>query len=77
MTVHCHSTQILNFLTRHNLTREKGARLFGVPISTFYNWTRGIRTPNHSAIRLIEVFTALEILSQEVLRSLVAQSLQK
>lgn len=54
---------------------EKGmANYLGVPVHTYRKWINGTRTPNASAVHLIELLGILEALAPNIVSNLIEQA---
>lgn len=59
------------FMTRRALDQDNLAGLMAVPVNTIKKWTSGVRNPNASAVRLLEVFVILEVMAPDFLDALL------
>ena len=41
-----------------NLTRELGAKLFGIDLRNYYRWVNGETTPSKTVMQLVKLYTA-------------------
>lgn len=60
------TTGVIALVTRLDLNEDEAAALFGVPVHTYRKWRNGTRSPNASAVRLLEVLTLVEIMNPEL-----------
>jgi hypothetical protein len=67
----------VNLCTRLNLDESRAAAYLGVPVFTFRKWLSGERTPNASALRLIEVLGVIETLAPALHASFMPEALEK
>jgi DNA-binding transcriptional regulator YiaG len=65
---------IADWQKRIGLSDQGMATYLGVPVVTFQQWARGQRTPNSSALRLIEVLQAIETFAPDLACSLKPRS---
>lgn len=63
---------IKEFRDKHGMAQPQMARMMGVPITTLRNWERGERHPNAAALRLMEVFTTLEVICPTILATFIS-----
>lgn len=61
---------LIEWRNRTGLSDQGMATYLGVPVVTFQQWIRGQRTPNSSALRLVEVLQTVETFAPDLARSL-------
>ena len=61
--------------TRLNLTEQGLADYLGIPRSTLRHWIAGTRQPGASALRLLRVMGAVEILAPDVHQHLLEETI--
>lgn len=63
----------VDLCTRFDFDDARGAEYLGVPVFTFRKWLNGERTPNASALRLLEVLGMVEVLAPAIHASFLPQ----
>lgn len=65
---------LIEWRNRTGLSDQGMATYLGVPVVTFQQWIRGQRTPNSSALRLIDVLQTVETFAPDLAHSLKPRS---
>jgi hypothetical protein len=56
----------VDLCTRFDFDEPRAAEYLGVPVFTFRKWLNGERTPNASALRLLEVLGMVEVMAPAI-----------
>ena len=67
----------VSLCTRFGFDDSQAAAYMGVPVPTFRKWLSGERTPNASALRLLEVLGVIETLAPALHASFMPDPLVK
>lgn len=67
------ASRVKALTTRHNLQDDQGAALMGVPVHTYTKWRTVQRTPNASAMRVLQLLELMDAMASDLFGALLSE----
>lgn len=67
------ASRVKALTTHHNLQDDQGAALMGVPVHTYTKWRTMQRTPNASAMRVLQLLELMDAMASDLFGALLSE----